>query len=166
MPGRILALMTLAAACAASAPTHQIERVQIAPPSIDSEPVPSDKPRVDLSGAWVTGSTNEPTVREFVLQLECNYSPSFWAIDQSGDSVRAYTIPESRAQGIAAPPQNVPIAATGRVSGVHVTLRLGTTRYVLRYDERSGHLRGTLNGAPFWAVRQRRVRQGNCIPVP
>jgi hypothetical protein len=45
-------------------------------------------------------------------------------------------------------------------------MRVGDTRYVLRYDEESGHLRGTLNGAPFWAVRQQLVRSEGCIPVP
>jgi hypothetical protein len=166
MRGRILVLLTFAGACAASAPSHQSERVELAPPSIDSVPDRQEKPRVDLSGAWVTGSTNEPAVRHFVLQLQCNHTPSFWAIDQRGDSVWAYTIPESHAQGIARPMGPRPVTATGRISGVEVTLRIGSTRYVLRYDETSGHLRGTLNGAPFWAVRQQQVQAEDCIPVP
>lgn len=39
-------------------------------------------------------------------------------------------------------------------------------RYLLRYDSTSDHLRGTLNGVPFWAVRQDVVRPERCIPVP
>jgi hypothetical protein len=165
MPGRILVLMTFAAACAASAPSHQVERVEVAPP-VDSVPGPQEKPRVDLSGTWVTGSANEPTVREFMLQLQCNHTPSFWAIDQLGDSVWAYTIAESQAQGIAQREQPFRVGAMGRISGVDVTLRADGTRYVLRYDETSWHLRGTLNGTPFWAVRQKQVRPEGCIPVP
>jgi hypothetical protein len=54
----------------------------------------------------------------------------------------------------------------GRISGADVTIRLGDSRYLLRYDSTSGHLRGTLNGAPFWAIRQEIVRPQGCIPVP
>lgn len=121
---------------------------------------------VDLSGAWATGSSFEPTVRQVTLHLECNYTPPFWVLEQSGDTVRAFTNPESRAQGIRAPDVARPIPAEGVLSGVDVVLEASGTRYVLHYDSTSGHLRGTLNGAPFWAVREELVRAANCIPVP
>jgi hypothetical protein len=138
---------------------------QIVPaPRVD--PAPIRRAALDLSGVWVTGSTAEPEVPRLVLQLQCNYSPPLWVIEQRGDTVRAMVIPESRAQGIPSPPRARPVAAEGRISGVDVTMRLGGGRYVLRYDSASEHLRGTLNGAPFWAVRQELVRAEGCMPVP
>jgi hypothetical protein len=121
---------------------------------------------VDLSGAWANGSTAEPAAAQIVIHVECNYSPSLWVIQQRGDTVSSWTIPESRAQGIAAPHTPAPVAAVGRISGVNLTMSLGEARYVLRYDSTSGHLRGTLNGAPFWAIREDIVRPEHCIPVP
>jgi hypothetical protein len=121
---------------------------------------------VDLSGAWATGSTSEPAVSRVVVQLECNYTPSFWIIEQRGDSVRAFTNPESRAQGIRAPDRVQPVTAEGRMVGSLITMSAPGSRYLLRYDPASGHLRGTLNDRPFWAVRQENVRPSGCIPVP
>jgi hypothetical protein len=45
---------------------------------------------------------------------------------------------------------------------------MGTSgaRYLLHYDSTSGHLRGTLNGAPFRAVCLEIVRPQGCMPVP
>jgi hypothetical protein len=169
MPIRIVMLLTCVAACAAqvrSDPAERVERIELAAPVVDSESGPPTKPGVDLSGAWVTGSTNEPAIRRVVLQLQCNYSPSIWVIEQRGDTVRSWTNPASQAQGIARPPEPRPVFAEGRIRGVNVTMRSGDSRYVLRYDARSGHLRGTLNGAPFWALRQEIVRAHGCIAVP
>jgi hypothetical protein len=87
-------------------------------------------------------------------------------IQQNGDSVRAWVIPESHAQGVPAPHLVSMVAAEGRVSGVALTMGIAGGRYVLRYDTTSGHLRGTLNGAPFWAVRQEIVRPEGCVPIP
>ena len=42
----------------------------------------------------------------------------------------------------------------------------GSSRYRLRYDSASGHLRGTLNDKPFWAVREELVHATGCIPAP
>jgi hypothetical protein len=121
---------------------------------------------VDLTGAWATGSEGEPAERQLVLRLQCNYTPRLWLIEQSGDTARLWVIPASHAQGVASP-QSVSSAPTvGRVSGTDLTLGTTGARYVLRYDSTSGHLRGTLEGAPFWAVRQELVRPEGCIPVP
>jgi hypothetical protein len=49
---------------------------------------------------------------------------------------------------------------------VDLAMSITGGRYVLRYDSTSGHLRGTLNGAPFWAVRQEIVRPEGCVPIP
>ena len=97
---------------------------------------------------------------------QCNYSPADWIIEQSGDTVRAWQIPESHAQGIATREAVSRVATEGWVSGVDLVMGMSGTRYVLHYDSTSGHLRGTLNGTPFWAVRQEIVRPDGCIPVP
>lgn len=122
---------------------------------------------VDLTGNWATGSTGEPPARRLVLRLECNYTPALWALQQSGDTVRLWVIAASRSQGVRnTQPVSKAAAAQGWVSGVDLTMGAVGARYRLRYDSTSGHLRGTLNGAPFWAVRQEIVRQEGCIPVP
>ena len=159
--------MTACSAPVRSHPIEQVQRVELSPPTdADSETADHEKPRVNLSGVWASGSTNEPAVRRIVQQLQCNYTPSFWVIEQAGDTVRAWTNPESRAQGIATPPRARPVAAEGRISGVDVRMKYGASRYVLRYDEKSEHLRGTLNGKPFWALRVDLVSAERCIPVP
>jgi hypothetical protein len=154
----------VAVACSVLKGARSIERVEPQPPIADSTP-----PRhaaVDLSGPWASGSEGEPDVPRIVVQLQCNYTPPLWVIDQRGDTVRAWAIPESRAQGVRARDPVTSAPAEGRLSGVDLTMTFGHTRYRLRYDSTSGHLRGTLNGAPFWAVRQQLVRPQHCIPVP
>jgi hypothetical protein len=69
-----------------------------------------------------------------------------------------------RAQGIAIKDRSSPPAAVGRINGVHLTMRLDTLRYVLRYDRASAHLRGTLNGKPFWAIPLDIVEPGGAFP--
>ncbi|MDQ6634236.1 MAG: hypothetical protein M3Z10_05695 [Gemmatimonadota bacterium] len=101
-----------------------------------------------------------------MLRLQCNYTPALWIMEQRGDTVRAWAIPESRAQGVPSRNQVSSVGAEGRLRGVNLTMKVGTSRYVLRYDSTSGHLRGTLNGAPFWAVRQDIVHPLGCIAVP
>jgi hypothetical protein len=135
-----------------------------APPTADS--VRGGRAGVDLTGTWATGGGDEPAEKRIVLHVECNYTPALWVIQQSGDTVRAWAMPESRAQGVASTQHSTPVAAEGRVSGADLTMGMAGARYVLRYDSTSGHLRGRLNGAPFWAVRQEIVRPGQCIPVP
>ena len=70
-----------------------------------------------------------------------------------GDTVRAWAIPQSWAKGTAsAGPAVSATPVMGRVRGVNVVIGTTDPRYVLHYDSASGHLRGTLNGAPFWAA--------------
>lgn len=130
-------------------------------------PLPGERvaPAVDLTGSWMTGRENEPDAREVVLRPQCNYSPRTWIIDQTGDTLRAREIPERFAQGVPTPPVQME-AAVGRISGVDARLEMSGLRYVLRYDSTSGHLRGTLNGAPFWAARQKIIQPPGCIPPP
>jgi hypothetical protein len=165
MRSLLLLLATFAGvACSASKGSRSIEHIEPQPPITD--PTPPQHGRVDLSGPWATGSEGEPDLPRIVVQLQCNYTPPLWVIDQRGDTVRAWAILESRAQGVRARDPVTSVAAEGRLSGVDLTMTLGQSRYRLRYDSTSGHLRGTLNGAPFWAVRQQLVRPRNCIPVP
>ena len=125
------------------------------------------QPGVDLSDAWATGTTGEPAAKRIVFKEECNYTPSRWVTQQNGDTVRAWQFPEHHAQGIASPAplmSNAP--AQGRLRGVDLVMTRGDDRYVLHYDTTSGHLRGTFNGAPFWAVPLDIVRREDCIAVP
>ena len=74
-----------------------------------------------------------------------------WIIQQSGNTLKAWAMPESFNQGIArVGPGPAKVAGSpGTISGADVVIDDGRDRYVLRYDRDSGHLRGTLNGAPF-----------------
>lgn len=169
MSRRIVLLLTGVAACSPpvrSYPAEHVQRVELSPPAVDSQSRRPAPPAVDLTGPWIHGATNEPAVPRVTLELQCNYTPSIWLIEQRGDTVRSWTNPASRAQGIATPPPPRPVFAEGRIAGTDVTMRSADSRYVLRYDRASGHLRGTLNGAPFWAVRQEIVQARDCIPVP
>jgi hypothetical protein len=153
-------------ACSASAPaaSRADRRAELQPAAEDS--LPASPPAVDLSGAWATGSVNEPTLPHIVIHPECNYSPRYWVIVQRGDTVRAWSSPESWAKGTRAPAPVRPAIVEGRLSGVNLRMGGDGLLYVLRYDSTSGHLRGTLNGQPFWAVREHIVRPGGCHPVP
>jgi hypothetical protein len=168
-----------AAACSASTGSHPNERAELQPAVGNS--VPRRHADVDLSGAWATGSAGEPAVPRIVLRPPCNFGPALWLIQQIGDTVRAWAIPESHAQGVrASHPLSTVAAAEGRLSGVDLTMSVAgstllpqpdspttpTGRYMLRYDSTTGHLRGTLNGAAFWAVRQEVVRPEGCVPIP
>ena len=121
---------------------------------------------VDLTGSWATGSDGEPAARRIVVRPPCNFHPGFLLIEQRADTVHAWAIPASYDQGVASTQPASRVAATGRVTGVNLTLELGGARYALRYDSTSGHLRGTRDGAPFWAVREDIVRPGGCLPPP
>jgi hypothetical protein len=143
--------------------TLPTRRVDVVAPMDDTLPAPANDG--DLSGAWATGSDAEPTASRIVVHGACNYSAGHWALDQQGDRVRAYLVPESRAKGIATPPRPMPIAAEGRLRKGQLVMTDGRNRYQLRYDAGSGHLRGTLNGAPFWAVRLAIVEPRGCIDV-
>jgi hypothetical protein len=163
MPGLIALLVAGALGCTASV-LSQAPRADVVAPTADT--IPRVPAAVDLTGGWTTGSTGEPDVPRIVLRPECNYHPATWLIQQHGDTLRAWSLPARRTQGVLT---NQPVSAAGadgRISGVDLTLRMAGASYVLRYDSTSGHLRGTLNGAPFWAVRQEIIRPQGCIPPP
>jgi hypothetical protein len=160
----IILLVYSLAACSAWSPSRASGRLEQRPRVADSVSAPHAI--VDLTGSWATGSGGEPTARSIVAHPPCNYSPDFLLIEQHADSVRAWVVPESHAQGVRSPDPAPRIAATGRLVGVDVTLESAGAQYVLRYDSTSGHLRGTLNGAPFWAAREEIIRPEGCIPPP
>jgi hypothetical protein len=123
----------------------------------------------DLSGNWTTGrGAAEPAAPIVTLDTECAYHPAAWVIRQARDSVEAWPFPESMDQGIHRPDSPLAKLAPDRgwVSGLDVTLESEGSRYRLRYDPESGHLRGTLNGVPFWAVRQVVKSPGPCPGIP
>jgi hypothetical protein len=152
------------AACGASTRSRVTERPDDRPQVADS--VSPAHAAVDLTGSWATGSTGEPEARRVELRLQCNYTPALWILEQSGDTVSAWLLPESWTQGVASPPPPTRVPAKGRLSGADLTLEMSGGRYVLHYDSTSQHLRGTLNGAPFWAVRQDVIHPSGCIPPP
>lgn len=154
-----------AAACSASLRSRPTERADPPAPTID--PVRTGHASVNLTGSWATGSVDEPAAKQLTLHPQCNSSPAHWIIQQDGDSVRAWTMPASYAQGVATGEvSSSTTGAKGLVSGVDVTIGTSDARYLLRYDPASEHLRGTFNGAPFWAVRLEIVSPEGCMPVP
>ena len=163
---RVIALLVSVGACACAAHTHSTASPHAGESAIAVDSASAAHALVDVTGTWATGSSAEPNVRRVQLRLECNYTPPLWILQQSGDTVRAFLLPEGRAQGARPPdpPPNIP--AKGRLSGLSLTLEKPGSRYVLRYDSASGHLRGTLNGQPFWAVREDVIRATGCIPPP
>jgi hypothetical protein len=167
---RPVTLLVLCTTIGCRASTHARPGVQATLPATISATtatlVRTGHAGVNLTGGWTTGSASEPAARQITLNPECNYSPALWIIQQDGDSLRAWQIPESHAQGIATRTHASTAPAEGWVSGLDVTIGAGGERYVLRYDSTSTHLRGTLNGSPFWAVRVEVVRREGCIPPP
>ena len=125
-------------------------------------------PVTDLSGGWATGSANEPPPGPVVQHPSCAYNPPVWIIEQAGNKLKAWAFPESFNQGIVrAGPGPMRVAgAPGTISGADVLIADGESRFVLRYDADSGHLRGTRNGVPFWAARQKIVRAEACPGFP
>src|SRR5687768_3341233 len=156
-----LATMTLLVACA---PRHQ---PGAAPTTGDTAVAELLTPATDLSGHWVTGSDNEPPPGPVVQQPSCAYNPPVWIVQQAGNALKAWAIPESFNQGIKLPgpgPERIQ-AVPGTISGNTVVLAGPDVRFILDYDAGSGHLRGTRNGAPFWAARQSLVRT-ECPGIP
>ena len=119
----------------------------------------------DLSDSWLTGDEgNEPAPTEIVLHTDCANHPAAWVLRQEGDRLEAWDFAASFDQGIVRAQPVARIAPDlGRVVGVDVTIGDG---HRLRFDPESGHLRGTRDGRPFWAVRQRVVRPGQCPGIP
>ena len=139
------------------------------PPGIsDSASVQLLAPATDLSGGWATGIADEPPPGPVVHHRSCAHNPAVWIIQQSGNTLKAWAFPESFDQGIkrADPgPQRV-VGSPGTISGVDVLIVDGESRFVLRYDAASGHLRGTRDGVAFWAARQSIVRAEACPGIP
>jgi hypothetical protein len=126
-------------------------------------------PPFDLNGTWVHGSGGEPgpEVRVITTQAQCLYHPAVWIIQQDGKSIEAFQFPESWDQGVALrEPRSLPPRVSGRISGLNVRMDDQVSHYRLRYDSASTHLRGTLNGVSFWAVRENVVHPAGCIPPP
>jgi hypothetical protein len=122
---------------------------------------------IDVSGLWATGIGEEPVVQRIVVRPECNSSPASWILQQNGDTLRSWVMTASYSKGTAAaPPQTSASPTMGFVSGDRIIILAAGAHYDLRYDSTSAHLRGTLNGGAFWAVRQIIVRRESCIPVP
>jgi len=142
-------------ASAATSPAHETKVELLAP-------------AVDLTGAWTTGSGSEPPAGPVVHRPQCTYHPAVWIIQQSGNTLKAWAMPERFDQGVVrrGPGAARATGSPGTVSGADVVIDDGQDRYVLRYDRESGHLRGTRNGAPFWAARQQVVRPDLCPGVP
>lgn len=160
----IIIALCAAGACIGSRLSPSPARTPNAAPVVDT--ARRVQAAVNLTGSWATGTGLEPAARQVVMQPQCNYSPAMWILEQSGDTVRAWMIAESYAKGVAEPRSASRAATEGRVSGLDLTLGSGGSRYLLHYDSTSGHLRGTLNGAPFWAIRLEVVQPQGCIPVP
>lgn len=160
----ILAVVGVLGACARS-PVPDVQ----AGPALDTvEAAVLLPPAVDLSGQWYTGQGPEPEVPRVVLHPECSVNPAAWVLRQRGNDISAWTFAETFNQGVVSPGPGPAVQrpAPGTISGVDVIIDDGVTRYVLRYDAASEHLRGTRNGIAFWAVRQTVVRLSACPGVP
>ena len=160
----IVLVACVAAACSTSTRSRENERAELPVPI--ATPLQTAPAAINLTGTWATCGMGEPEAKRIVLHPQCNYSPAVWILQQDGDTVRAWTIPESWAKGTPTPQPVSAAPAEGRVSGVDLIIGTSGARYVLRFDSSSGHLRGTLNGAPFWAVPLDIVRPQGCLPVP
>ena len=153
----------------------QLSCVPTAPPAGSLPAGQSDTARVeflapvtDLSGSWATGSSNEPPSGPVVQHPSCANNPAVWIIRQTGNTLETWAFPESFNQGIKSAdpgPQRV-AGSVGTISGADVRIVDGESRFVLRYDAETGHLRGTRNGVAFWAARQHIVRGEACPGFP
>ena len=153
----------------------QVSCVTPAPPAASLPPGNSDTARVELlapvtnlSGGWATGSANEPPPGPVVQHPSCANNPAVWIIQQSGNTLKAWAVPASFNQGImrAEPSPRRVAGSPGTISGVDVLIDDGESRFVLRYDAESGHLRGMRNNVAFWAARQSIVRTEACPGIP
>lgn len=139
---------------------------QAAPLARDTVIVEMRSPATDLSGGWATGTANEPPAGPVRPHPSCAYNPPVWVIQQKGNALETWEFPESFNQGIArADVVQRTRSVRGTISGADVRIADDGVRLILRYDEASGHLRGTRNGAPFWAARQVIVRE-SCPGIP
>ena len=86
----------------------------------------------DLSGRWSTGrGVAEPGGTNVTLEPGCTYNPAAWVIQQTRDSVEAWSFSESVNQGTRR--VDSPLAklmpARGRVSGLDVRMQSEQSRY-------------------------------------
>lgn len=162
--------IALVAVCALAACSRPGSAAPGAPPvRVASAPsVPFLPPGTDLTGTWASDSTAEPAIATITVYPGCAYNPAVWIIKQTGNTIEAWAFAASYNQGIATKgPGPARVAASpGQISGLDVTIDDGQYRYLLRYDVLSGHLRGTRNGRPFWAARQKVVRTEACPGFP
>jgi hypothetical protein len=162
-------LIALVAVIGCAPPVPPIHAPPPAPARAAADEIGTIPPAVNLTGAWTTGrGDGEPQVRTVVTHTECTNNPAEWVIEQRGDSIRAWTFPQTFNQGVATKGPGLAriTPATGRISGVEVRIDDAESQYRLKYDSASHHLRGTLNGRPFWAVRHVVVRPGACGAIP
>ncbi len=161
---RFFALFAVCTVVACSRPATPVA-VQPAPAPEEIVPLPAG---TDLSGTWATGIGTPPALPVITLHPECTHHPAAWLIKQTGNTIESWMFPESYDQGIAVKGPGVSriVASPGVISGMDVTIDDDSYRYRLRYDPESQQLRGTRDGAPFWAVRQKVVRTSLCPGVP
>jgi hypothetical protein len=157
-----LGLIVLVGAACARAPAVEI------PAAPRPAPAVLQPPATDLTGTWATGTGAEPAASRIELRPGCTVNPAVWIIEQTGNELQSWAFPESYNQGIVpkGPGRARAASVPGWISATEVSIDDGQDRYVLRYDVESQHLRGTRNGAPFWAVRQVVVRTEACPGVP
>lgn len=165
---RLAVVWILLLSCA-SPRSRSVEVADEAGHRVDSSAAqPLRAPVTDLTGSWTTGTADPPQVPVIVRHPTCTVIPAVWIIEQEGNQLRAWTFRERYNQGIVRAGDHLARAmpATGTISGAAVLLDDGSYRYVLTYDSASTHLRGTRNGQPFWAARQRVERPEPCLPPP
>jgi hypothetical protein len=161
-------LVALGLGAQVSCVTARPPAASLPPATADSAKVELRAPITDLSGNWTTGSANEPPPGPVVQRPSCAYHPALWIIQQAGNTLTAWALPERFNQGIvrAGPGVQRVAGSPGTISGVEVLIADGESRFVMRYDAESGHLRGTRNGVAFWAARLQIVRTEACPGIP
>jgi hypothetical protein len=130
-----------------------------APTATAGTPAPT---AADLTGRWLVGTAGEPPAGPVA---QCQAS-TVWNLVQTGEAVKGDV------DYCAGPCLADTEGTTGTNRAGRVVLS-GTYRgggspepvaYDLTFDAASGHLRGTRNGAPFWAAPYRQLTDG-CGPV-
>jgi hypothetical protein len=166
---RTLWLISAVAVCLGTACARAGSVVHTESP-VSTTPAPAAvlPPATDLTGTWATGSDGEPSSETITLRPACTYHPPVWIVEQKGNALVSWAFPESYDQGVARKEPGPPklTGSRGQISGVDVIIDEGEHHYMLRYDVKSKHLRGTVNGTPFWAARQVVVRPELCPAVP
>jgi hypothetical protein len=165
---RALTAVCLGAAWATSGCSRATAAAGTTPATTAASPAVLLPPATDLTGSWSADSGAEPLTATIRLNPPCTYHPPVWVVQQTGNQLEVWAFPARYEQGIAVKGTGVARTAAwpGYISGIDVRIDDGETRYELRYDSASTHLRGSRNGRPFWAVRQVVARTGGCPGVP